>query len=81
MKTIFLGFIKLYMIMAYMQAEFYLLKSVSDDKEFSFRPGGNGCLCGFGRSPNSGADEAKYITTLKVVTDHKMKDADLEPGC
>jgi len=24
-------------------------------------------------------DEAKYITTLKVVTDHKMKDADLEP--
>ena len=107
MKTIFLGFIKLYMIMAYMQAEFYLLKSVSDDKEFSFRPGGNGSLCGFGRSPDSGAqldagkammsedqiaqaqgqidaayaalDEAKYITTLKVVTDHKMKDADLEP--
>ena len=24
-------------------------------------------------------DEAKYITTLKGVTDHKMKDADLEP--
>ena len=35
--------------------EFYLLKSVSDDKEFSFRPGGNGSLCGFGRSPDSGA--------------------------
>lgn len=50
-----LGFIKLYMIMAYMQAEFYLLMSVSDDKEFSFRPGGNGGLCGFGRSPDSGA--------------------------
>ena len=24
-------------------------------------------------------DEAKYVTTLKVVVDHKMKDVDLEP--
>lgn len=62
-----------------MQAEFYLLMSVSDDKEFSFRPGGNGGFCGFGRSQIAALDEAKYITTLKVVTDHKMKDADLEP--